>query len=77
MLAANPQPTAAEARDVACDTATRVDIDLAEYDETGWSPWYGCGRIDAGAAVAAVANALPGAVTVTGLGNGCTRTGWC
>ena len=68
MLAANPQLTAAEARDVACDTATRVDIDLAEYDETGWSPWYGCGRIDAGAAVAAVANALPGAVTVTGPG---------
>lgn len=68
MLAANPQITAAEAREAACATATRVDIDLAGYDERGWSPWYGCGRIDAGAAVAAVANALPGAITTTGPG---------
>ena len=68
MLAANPQITAAEAREAACTTATRVDVELAEYDELGWSPWYGCGRIDAGAAVAAVANALPGAITTTGPG---------
>ena len=68
MLAANPQLTAAEARDAACATATRVDIPLADYDAQGWSPWYGCGRIDAGAAVAAVANALPGAITVSGPG---------
>jgi len=72
MLAANPQLTAAEAREVVCDTATRVDIGLADYDEDGWSPWYGCGRIDAGAAVAAVANTLPGAVLVTGPGDSVT-----
>lgn len=69
MLAANPGITAAEARDAACATATRVDIALAGYDDTGWSPWYGCGRIDAGAAVAAVANALPGGITITAPGD--------
>lgn len=57
MFAANPRLTAAAAREVLCDTATRNDHALAEYDATGWSPWYGCGRLDAGTAVAAVADA--------------------
>jgi len=61
MFAANERLTAADARMVICQTATRNDILDAEYDETGWSPYYGCGRVDAGAAVAAVANVAPGA----------------
>jgi hypothetical protein len=44
-----------------CDTATRMDLAGADYDADGWSPYYGCGRIDAGAAVAAVANGAPAA----------------
>lgn len=59
MMQANPRITAAQVRDVLCATATRVDIENAGYDEDGWSPYYGCGRIDAGAAVNAVANTAP------------------
>jgi hypothetical protein len=66
MFAANPDLTAAEARQVVCETATRIDLAGGGYDESGWSPYYGCGRIDAEAAVSAVANSLPGAVTITG-----------
>ena len=65
MFAANPRLTAADARDVLCATATRNDIPEADFDETGWSNTYGCGRVDAAAAVAAVANAEPGAPTPT------------
>ncbi|MFZ5481581.1 MAG: S8 family serine peptidase [Myxococcota bacterium] len=60
MFDANPRLTAKEAREVLCDTAVRVDLDDAGYDEDGWSPYYGCGRIDAGAAVAAVYDRPPG-----------------
>ncbi len=56
MFAANPRLTAADARDVLCETAVRVDLGDGEYDDDGWSPYYGCGRIDAGAAVHAVAD---------------------
>jgi len=56
MFAANERLTAAQAREVLCETAVRVDIDDAEYDATGWSAYYGCGRLDAGAAVLAVAD---------------------
>lgn len=59
MLEANPRITAKQVRDALCDTAVRNAIDSAEWDEEGWSPWYGCGRINAGAAVAAVANTAP------------------
>ena len=59
MIAANPRLTAAEVRRVLCETAVRIDVASALYDETGWSPLYGCGRIDAGAAVRAVVNAGP------------------
>ena len=59
MFAANPRLTAEDARAVLCETATRNDHALAEYDAAGWSPWYGCGRVDAGAAVAVVADLGP------------------
>lgn len=61
MFEANPRLTAKQARTVVCDTATRMDLAGADYDADGWSPYYGCGRIDAGAAVAAVANGAPAA----------------
>ncbi len=60
MFAANPRLSAADAREVLCQTAERVSTDEAQYDEEGWSPYYGCGRVDAGAAVLAVANEEPG-----------------
>jgi len=66
MFAANPRLTAAEARDVMCQTAVRNDLDDGAYDERGWSPYYGCGRFDVGAAVIAVANEQPSAPEVTG-----------
>ncbi len=59
MFAANERLTASDVRDALCDTAVRVDLDAGGYDALGWSPYYGCGRIDAGAAVRAVANAGP------------------
>lgn len=68
MLGANPHLTAAQARDVLRQTAVRVDTENGGYDEHGWSPYYGYGRVDAGAAVLAVANELPEAPVVTGPG---------
>jgi subtilisin family serine protease len=59
MFEANPRLTAKQARTVLCDTATRVDVLDAAYDANGRSDYYGCGRVDAGAAVAAVANTAP------------------
>ncbi len=66
MLGANPHLTAEQARDVLRQTAVRVDVEIGLYDEHGWSPYYGYGRVDAGAAVLAVANELPEAPVVTG-----------
>jgi hypothetical protein len=63
MLEANPRLRARDVREVLCATATRIDLAHAGYDASGWSPYYGCGRVDAGAAVAAVANAAPGVPT--------------
>jgi subtilisin family serine protease len=60
MLEANPRLRARDVREVLCDTAVRIDAAAAGYDSAGSSPYYGCGRVDAGAAVAAVANAAPG-----------------
>ncbi len=60
MFAANPRLTAAQARDVLCETAVRNDVENGEYNAHGWSKYYGCGRIDAGSAVLAVANGVPG-----------------
>ena len=59
MFEANPRLTAAQAREVICDTAVRIDMGTYAYDAQGWSEYYGCGRIDAGAAVVAVANQAP------------------
>ncbi len=59
MLAANPRLREEDVRRVLCVTADKVDPEEASYDADGWSPFYGCGRVDAGAAVAAVANAAP------------------
>ncbi len=61
MFEANPRLTAKDARTVLCDTGVRNDAELAEWDSDGRSVYYGCGRVDAGAAVAAVANGEPGA----------------
>ena len=69
MFAANPHLTAAEAREVLCETAVRMDVENGGYDEDGWSMYYGCGRVDAGAAVLAVANELPGAPEIVGPGD--------
>lgn len=57
MFEANPRLTAAQARQVLCDTATRLDLVGGDWDDGGWSPWYGCGRVDAAAAVHAVVDA--------------------
>lgn len=59
MISVNPRITAAEVRQVLCDTAVRVDVGDDDYDVAGRSPQYGCGRIDAGAAVRAVRNEGP------------------
>ncbi|NCG18300.1 MAG: S8 family serine peptidase [Rhodobacterales bacterium] len=59
MFAANERLSAADARDVMCDTAVRMDLNDGDWDERGWSPFYGCGRVDAGAAVRFVFNEGP------------------
>ena len=61
MFDANPRLTAAQAREVLCETAEPVDAEGGEWDGEGRSKWFGCGRVNAGAAVAAVANDAPGA----------------
>lgn len=63
MVAANPRLDSDTLFEAMCATAVRVHDWDADYDATGWSPIYGCGRVDAGAAVAAVANGEPGAPT--------------
>lgn len=65
MMEANPRISATQIRNALCATATRIDVANAGYDSEGWSPYYGCGRIDAGAAVAAVANVAPQAPSPT------------
>ena len=59
MYAANPRLTEADVRRVLCETAVRVDPAGGEYDGDGWSRFYGCGKVDAAAAVAWVANSAP------------------
>ncbi|GEM_PF-1069172 len=72
MISANPRITEADVQRVICDTAVRVAREHAEYNEVGWSPLYGCGRVDAGAAVKAVANGAPGAPRVVFPADGAT-----
>lgn len=64
MYAANDRLTEADVRRVLCETAVRVDPAGGEYDASGWSRFYGCGRVDAAAAVSAVVNTAPGAPTL-------------
>lgn len=64
MFSANERLSAAEAREALCATAVKIDLVDGQYDEDGWSPYYGCGRADAGAAVRAVANLGPPEVPV-------------
>ena len=59
MMAANPRLLASQIRTVLCDTSVQNHLDSGQWDETGFNPLYGCGRIDAGAAVRAVANQGP------------------
>ena len=59
MFAANERLTVDTAREMMCATAVRNDDALGDYDSSGWSKYYGCGRVDAGAAVLAVANEPP------------------
>ncbi len=66
LFAANPDLTADEAAAILCATADKVSVDRAEYDASGWSESYGCGRVNAGAAVFAVANTRPEAPAVLG-----------
>jgi len=66
MYGANPDLTSEDARLVLCATADKVQLDEAAYDDSGWSPTYGCGRINVAAAVFAVANSRPGAPVPTG-----------
>ena len=59
MFAANERLTAADARAVLCETAVKPAWDDAGWTGSGRSRLYGCGRIDAAAAVAVVANDAP------------------
>ena len=59
MYGANPRLTYSDVEEVLCETAIRVSPDRADYDATGWSYTYGCGRVDAAAAVAAVLDGGP------------------
>ncbi len=59
MYGANPRLSEAEVREVLCLTADRIQLVDAEYDASGWSDRYGCGNVDAAAAVAAVYNLGP------------------
>lgn len=65
MLEANPRLTAEQVREQLCATADRVDMVGGEWDAEGRSRWFGCGRVNAHAAVAAVANAAPAAPVPT------------
>jgi subtilisin family serine protease len=59
MFAANERLDVKDARKVLCSTATKIDPIDGEWDEEGHSVWFGCGRLNAGAAVQAVWNSAP------------------
>jgi subtilisin family serine protease len=59
MFEANPRLTAAQAREAMCHTAVKPAWEDAVYNSEGWSSNYGCGRVDAWAAVQSVANGAP------------------
>jgi subtilisin family serine protease len=68
MYGANPRLTWTDVEEVLCETALRVSPERAEYDATGWSYTYGCGRVDAAAAVAAVLDTGPPSAPIWMLG---------
>ncbi len=47
VLSANPKLTAQEVRQLLEATADKVDPKGGRYDASGWSPWYGYGRVNA------------------------------
>ncbi len=51
VLSANPNLTAAQARDIVTSTARKIDPVFGQYDRNGVSPFYGHGMIDAARAV--------------------------
>jgi len=59
MFQANPRLSAAQARQILCETAQPIDVEGGSYDTQGWSPYYGCGRVNAGDAVLAVVDQGP------------------
>jgi subtilisin family serine protease len=72
MYEANPRLTADEVQQVLCVTADRVNLEGGEYNAAGWSNTYGCGRVDAASAVAAVFNRAPSAPVLLGPEDGST-----
>ena len=66
MFEANPDLTAEHARIMLNATADKGHPEEAAYDESGWSPVYGYGRVNAAAAVLAVANVPPEAPQLVG-----------
>ena len=66
MFEANPDLTAEDARTMLRATSDKVHPEHAEYDDSGWSPVYGYGRVNAAAAVMAVANERPDAPQAIG-----------
>lgn len=51
MLSANPDLTWSEVKEIIKDSCDRIDETLGNYDETGHSPFYGYGKINAAKAV--------------------------
>lgn len=67
MFSVNERLSPEAAREALCWTAVRNDPVGGEWDSEGRSPWYGCGRADAGAAVASVYNEGPPVAQVADL----------
>lgn len=51
MLSANPNLTWQEVKEIIKDSCDMIDEDMGNYDETGHSPFYGYGKINAAKAV--------------------------
>ncbi len=52
VLAENPELTAAEVRDILYQSATKIDPVWGDWNNDGWSPYYGHGMVNAYRAVA-------------------------
>lgn len=51
VISANPSLTVADVRDILKRSCVKIDQQNGQYDASGHSPFYGYGRLDAGAAV--------------------------